>query len=84
MARQKVGTKASCAWLLTNHTHAAMAILVATNKIKKEIPAYQRSPRRITITLNWSTYQTLVDRSDKEGRSLSNLASYLLECSVCS
>jgi hypothetical protein len=39
----------------------------------------QRAPQRITITLNWALHQRLLDRSDYEGRSLSNLAAYLLE-----
>ncbi|MFN5193535.1 MAG: ribbon-helix-helix domain-containing protein [Cyanobacteriota bacterium] len=38
-----------------------------------------RAPRRITITIPYSTYQSLVERSGEEGRSLSNLAAYLLE-----
>jgi hypothetical protein len=38
-----------------------------------------RTPKRITITLPYGTYQRLIDRSDLEGRSLSNLAAYLLE-----
>ena len=42
-------------------------------------PAIPPSPRRISVTLPYSLHQTLVDRSDYEGRSLSNLASYLLE-----
>jgi hypothetical protein len=38
-----------------------------------------RTPKRITITLPHGTYQRLIDRSDHEGRSLSNLAAFLLE-----
>ena len=38
-----------------------------------------RSPRRITITLPYGAYQRLRERSELEGRSLSNLAAYLLE-----
>ena len=41
-------------------------------------PAF-RSPRRITITLPYGAYQRLLERSELEGRSLSNLAAYLLE-----
>lgn len=41
-------------------------------------PAF-RSPRRITITVPYGTYQRLLERSELEGRSLSNLAAYLLE-----
>ena len=41
-----------------------------------------RSPRRVTITLAWSTYEALQVRADAEGRSLSNLAAFLLESSL--
>jgi hypothetical protein len=45
------------------------------------VPAF-RSPRRVTITLPHSTYHGLQERSDAEGRSMSNLAAYLLESSL--
>jgi len=38
-----------------------------------------RSSQRLTITVAHSTLEALVDRSQQEGRSLSNLAAYLLE-----
>lgn len=38
-----------------------------------------KSPKRITITIPHSTYEYLLKRSDYEGRSLSNLAAFLLE-----
>lgn len=38
-----------------------------------------RSPKRITITPPFGAYQKLQERCDQEGRSLSNLAAYLLE-----
>jgi hypothetical protein len=41
-----------------------------------------RSPRRITITLPHNAFCALLDRSDVEGRSLSNLAAYLIESSL--
>jgi len=41
-------------------------------------PAF-RSPKRLTITLPYASYQRLLARSDEEGRSLSNLAAFLLE-----
>jgi len=44
-------------------------------------PAF-RSPRRVTITLAWSTYEALQVRADAEGRSLSNLAAFLLESAI--
>jgi hypothetical protein len=46
------------------------------------VPLARRSPQRITITLNWATHQRLLDRSDNEGRSMSNLAAHLIETSI--
>lgn len=45
------------------------------------VPTYARHPQRISITLNWRLHQSLLERSDHEGRSLSNLAAHLLEVS---
>lgn len=55
-----------------NSTHATTASVV---------PTYARHPQRISITLNWQLHQSLLERSDHEGRSLSNLAAHLLELS---
>ena len=41
-----------------------------------------RSSQRLTITVAYSTLDALVERSNREGRSLSNLAAYLLESSL--
>ena len=41
-----------------------------------------RSSQRLTITVAHSTLQALVGRSQQEGRSLSNLAAYLLESAL--
>ncbi len=41
-----------------------------------------RKPVRITITVSHHTYQALTERCDQEGRSLSNLAAYMLENSL--
>lgn len=38
-----------------------------------------RSPKRITITIPHSTFEAIVQRSNEEGRSLSNLAAFILE-----
>ena len=38
-----------------------------------------RKPQRLTITVSWTVYQTMLDASDEQGRSLSNLAAYWLE-----
>jgi hypothetical protein len=47
-----------------------------------EVQTAFRSPRRVTITLAWSTYEALQVRADAEGRSLSNLAAFLLESGI--
>lgn len=47
------------------------------------VPPSQRNPQRITVTISWQLHQRLMDRSDTEGRSLSNLAAHLLELSFC-
>ena len=41
-----------------------------------------RSSQRLTITVAYSTLNALIERSDREGRSLSNLAAYLLGSSL--
>lgn len=41
-----------------------------------------RTPRRLSITLPHGAYQLLLERSDREGRSLSNLAAFLLETAL--
>jgi hypothetical protein len=46
------------------------------------LPPAFRSPRRISITLPFQAFCALQERSDDEGRSLSNLASYLLESAL--
>jgi macrodomain Ter protein organizer (MatP/YcbG family) len=39
----------------------------------------QRKPKRISITLAFNAWHQLVNKSDYEGRSVSNLAAYLIE-----
>lgn len=46
-------------------------------------PLHLRKPKRLTITISWVVFERLVERSQKEGRSMSNLSSYLLECMLC-
>ena len=45
-------------------------------------PSAFRSSHRLTITVAQSTMEALVLRSSCEGRSISNLAAYLLESSL--
>jgi hypothetical protein len=37
------------------------------------------SPRRISVTLSFAAFKALGERSVKEGRSVSNLAAFLIE-----
>ena len=41
-----------------------------------------KSPKRISITIPSSTYEMLLAASEDQGRSVSNLAAYLLESSL--
>jgi len=41
-----------------------------------------RSPKRLSITIPYTVFGLLKQRSTKEGRSLSNLAAFLLEQSL--
>jgi len=43
------------------------------------IDAHFRTPKRLSVTLSFATYEQLVQKSDWEGRSISNLAAFLLE-----
>ena len=54
-------------------------LLAATTMLSPDLQVTFRKPVRITITVPYSTHLALEDRSDEEGRSLSNLAAYILE-----
>ena len=43
---------------------------------------HDRHPRRISITLSYHVHEVLMNRSQEEGRSLSNLCAYLIEETV--
>ncbi|MEB3156121.1 MAG: hypothetical protein VKO26_01635 [Cyanobacteriota bacterium] len=64
-------------WLNQFKRHCCMSVLQVMN-----LPSVFRKPVRITITLPHNIYQHLKSRSDDEGRSLSNLAAYLIEKSL--
>jgi hypothetical protein len=55
---------------------------VPANNVSTARRGQSRSSKRITITLNYATYKALEDTSSEEGRSISNLAAYLLERSL--
>jgi len=42
-----------------------------------------RKPQRLTITVSWVVFERLAKRSHVEGRSMSNLSSYILERGLC-
>jgi len=48
---------------------------------KAIIQPIRRSPQRISVTISWELHRRLLNRSDEQGRSLSNLAAHLLEVS---
>ena len=54
-------------------------LLQARNQASPSLVLASRKPQRVTITVPWSTYQTLIKESDEQGRSLSNMAAYWLE-----
>ena len=35
-----------------------------------------RKPHRLTITVSWSVYQSLIDVNEEQGRSIYNMAAY--------
>ena len=47
-----------------------------------DIPKYARSSKRVTITIPFHVFSSIVTRSQEEGRSISNLMAYLLERSI--
>ena len=42
-----------------------------------------RKPQRLTITVSWVVFERLIERSQREGRSISNLSSFILERGLC-
>jgi predicted DNA-binding protein len=42
-------------------------------------PYAKRTSQRLTITLPWNVHQRTIALSNDQGRSLSNLAAYLIE-----
>jgi hypothetical protein len=48
--------------------------------IRERIARAKRRPLRISTTISGALYERLQERATAEGRSISNLASFLLEC----
>jgi len=42
----------------------------------------KRRPQRVTATMSWQLHQRLQQRADEEGRSMSNLITFLLEAAT--
>ncbi len=65
------------------HTKGATALdYQATGRgadTAQRLKQLQRKPVRITITISYALHESLLKSSDEQGRSLSNLAAYLLE-----
>lgn len=53
-----------------------------TSGVSVRLAQLQRKPQRITITVPAVTVEKLAGRAMAEGRSLSNLAAFLLETSL--
>ena len=54
--------------------------MVYANQATNKLQGFRgRSPKRLTITIPFTVFSALEKRSGEEGRSLSNLAAYLLE-----
>jgi len=49
------------------------------SKADRKLAVQTGSPRRISVTLSYSAFKALGERSLKEGRSVSNLAAFLIE-----
>ena len=49
------------------------------NFMNDRLHVLQRQPRRISITLSYHVHEALLNRSEEEGRSVSNLCAFLLE-----
>ena len=47
--------------------------------MNERLRVMQRQPRRISITLSYHVHESLLSRSEDEGRSVSNLCAFLLE-----
>lgn len=55
------------------------AAMTSTTTRATGLQLVQRAPQRISITIPYAMYHALIERSDYEGRSISNLAAFLLE-----
>ena len=47
--------------------------------LRQRLSTMQRKPKRLTMTINFATYEKLQAAADEQGRSLSNLCAHYLE-----
>jgi len=59
-----------------------MPVIPTHTTMHSALSVAQRKPTRISITVPYGVADSLQQRSDVEGRSLSNLASHLLELAL--
>ncbi len=64
---------------MTSITPNSKSVGNASQTTSERVRIMQRQPRRISITISHQVYQTLLNRSEEEGRSMSNLCAFLLE-----
>jgi hypothetical protein len=66
------------------HSMVTRSYIEAQAASSATIAPMNRSPRRVTITVPYALYSELLARSDQQGRSLSNLAAFLIEAAISS
>jgi hypothetical protein len=69
---------------MQNNTATTRSEAQARAALRDRIARAQRRPLRISATISGAVYERLQERATVEGRSLSNLAAYLLEMGVTS
>ena len=53
--------------------------MASESKAENKLATRAGTPRRISVTLSYAAFKSLGERSLKEGRSISNLAAFLIE-----
>ena len=67
---------------MPNNTATTRSEAQARAALRDRIARAQRRPVRISATISGAVYERLQERATVEGRSLSNLAAYLLEAGI--
>jgi hypothetical protein len=87
---QQIARGYACISCFISHEYKSELRLLHSFAMKSEygqathssMNAIFKTPKRISITIPNEIHRLLLERSDLEGRSLSNLAAYLLESSI--